>query len=332
MKTRITTILRATAVAGILLTVAGCTTSTPGQNGGILSDRGCIPPPAAEPAKTSAPSVIQNDIPTVNVTFPTTTSEKEPPLPAGTVAATPETTTESSNEPTFVSAKDGSVIPQDNKEGDATAADKAPAAKKEKRKYKVAQGDTLSGIAYRYNISWKELAKENNLTEKSILKPGQELTLPEKAADKPRAPRKSSGKKKATSSNNKTTSQTAGEPIPADGFHVVQQGDSLWKIAYKYRVNSNDIRALNPNIEDFSKLQIGDRLKLPEKKAAKENEPAKAPTTAAPQVEPQTTSNTPTAKPPVTATEESSSQAPDVNTEMRPDATQNNAPKTRPTL
>lgn len=296
MKIQISTLFHASVIAGIMLTAAGCS-SLSDQKGGILSDRGCIPQPYDAPKQAAAPTVVQNDIPTATPTFPTITTEKEPPLPSGTEAAAPAT----DDGPTFVSAKDGSVVqPKETKADGTKPADKKGTAPKKVRKYKVVSGDNLSTIAYRYRISWKDLAKENNLTEKSRLMVGQELILPENAAETPR--NKPKAKKSATSSDSKKTGAAAaraeGEPIPADGFHTVQKGDSLWKIAFKYKVHSNDIRSLNPEI-NFDNLQIGSRIKLPKKSAKQadkkpaatetQNEPAAA---VAPEVQteaPQTT-------------------------------------------
>ncbi|OQA44616.1 MAG: putative peptidoglycan endopeptidase LytE precursor [Chloroflexi bacterium ADurb.Bin325] len=61
--------------------------------------------------------------------------------------------------------------------GSAAAA--APAAPRaEPTKYKVQSGDNLSIIAGKFGITWEELARANGLTSKSVLRIGQELTIP----------------------------------------------------------------------------------------------------------------------------------------------------------
>ncbi len=45
-------------------------------------------------------------------------------------------------------------------------------------KYKVKSGDSLSGIAAKFGITWQELAAANGLTAQSRLNVGQELTIP----------------------------------------------------------------------------------------------------------------------------------------------------------
>ncbi len=60
-----------------------------------------------------------------------------------------------------------------------SAAAPAPAAPRaEPTKYKVQSGDNLSSIATKFGITWEELARANGLTSKSVLRIGQELTIP----------------------------------------------------------------------------------------------------------------------------------------------------------
>ena len=51
------------------------------------------------------------------------------------------------------------------------------------RRYKVNKGDTLGGIAAKMNVSTKDILALNNLSKKSVIKPGMVLTLPAPAVD-----------------------------------------------------------------------------------------------------------------------------------------------------
>jgi len=97
--------------------------------------------------------------------------------------------------------------------------------------YQVASGDTLSGIGSRFKISTDALKYVNGLTDNSILKVGQDLTIP-----------------------------------PISGLiHEVEDGDSLESIAEKYDVATQAIADFN-YILDTSSLAIGSELVIPDAK------------------------------------------------------------------
>jgi murein DD-endopeptidase MepM/ murein hydrolase activator NlpD len=91
----------------------------------------------------------------------------------------------------------------------------------------VASGETLSTIAETYGIKTKTLMWENNLGTGSILKVGQELTIP-----------------------------------PVDGVsHTVKSGQSLAKIAALYEVPEEDI--IRQNALESETLAAGENLFIP---------------------------------------------------------------------
>ena len=57
-------------------------------------------------------------------------------------------------------------------------------------------------------------------------------------------------------------------PSPVEQVYIVQAGDNPASIAQKFRVKTEDLMAAN-NIEDPSKLQIGQTLKIPSSAPAK---------------------------------------------------------------
>lgn len=87
--------------------------------------------------------------------------------------------------------------------------------------YKVKNGDTLSGISKKFNVSVKEIKKANNL-QKSSIKPNQILKITSKV------PSKSVAVKKNSSS-----------------YYVVKKGDTLSKIAQKNHIPLKKLLALN---------------------------------------------------------------------------------------
>ena len=50
--------------------------------------------------------------------------------------------------------------------------------------------------------------------------------------------------------------------------HKVVKGDTLLKIAAKYKTTSQEIMKLNPTIKDASHIEIGWELKIPDNKPA----------------------------------------------------------------
>lgn len=103
-----------------------------------------------------------------------------------------------------------------------------PRTRTEVETYTVASGDTLSSIAEQFGISLDTLLWANSLTVRSIIKPGNTLSI-----------------------------------LPVTGVeHAVRSGDTLSAIANTYGVSSEEILAYN-NIESANALKIGQRLIVP---------------------------------------------------------------------
>jgi len=99
--------------------------------------------------------------------------------------------------------------------------------------YTVKRGDNLEKIAKRYGVSVKAIIRANNLKKPYIIRPGQKLKIPVK--------RKSNSKKTYCAVK-----------------HKVRPGESLIKIAKKYRVWVKDIKKLNNLKSD--RLYVGQIL------------------------------------------------------------------------
>ena len=242
----------------------------------LLSDRNIIPPPYKSPQLTqNAPATAgRSEMPAVIVTPPVVppSDNAQPVLPGDNaspifVAAGPQdaTTQTHIDTPEDFSPKTGSTAKPAAPKG-------APATPPQpKRTYTVAKGDTLSDIAYMYMISWRDLAAENNLTEKSVLKVNQKLTLPPNAAKTPRPRQQHKAAPKATPKGTAPAAapraSTPKHPVPADGIYTIVANDNLWDIAKKFGLKSEDIKAVNPNV-NWDRLQIGQKIILPTGKTA----------------------------------------------------------------
>lgn len=99
--------------------------------------------------------------------------------------------------------------------------------------HKVKKGETLGGIAERYKVSVSSIQQLNNISGNKIIA-GQDLKIP-----------KTSG----------TTSQKL-----KDGYHIVENGETLYSIAIKYNTSVQKIKTLN-NLSS-SKIIIGQKLRV----------------------------------------------------------------------
>lgn len=103
--------------------------------------------------------------------------------------------------------------------------------------YIVQKGDSLWSIANKFNMTVSELKNLNNLTN-NLLSIGQVLKI------------------KDSFNNGKTT-------------YTVQKGDSLWVIANKYGITTEELKSYNNLTSNL--LSIGQVLKIPQGKTSTEN-------------------------------------------------------------
>lgn len=103
--------------------------------------------------------------------------------------------------------------------------------------YTVKNGDTVWSICRRFSVSKRDLLRWNKLSSKSILKPGQKLTI-----------RKSGGKVPTTASNSKKV------------HYTVKPGDTLAQISKKFNVDVTDLRKWNNVPRNRSDIKPGLKL------------------------------------------------------------------------
>ena len=95
--------------------------------------------------------------------------------------------------------------------------------------YLVLEGDTISSIAEKFNISTNTILWENNLSKFSLIKPGQKLSI-----------------------------------LPTSGIsHKVAKGDTLNKLAEKYQADKQKIMDFNKFIDETD-LIVGDIVIIPD--------------------------------------------------------------------
>ena len=120
------------------------------------------------------------------------------------------------------------------------------------RTHRVVAGENLTKIAQQHNVTVAELEAANGPKNVATLRIGQILTIP---------------KVNGTTRADPAPKVSAASPLPkGTKSYVVAKGDSAVAIAKKFGVSSTELLKLN-NIEDPKKLQIGQTLKVPAKKA-----------------------------------------------------------------
>lgn len=113
--------------------------------------------------------------------------------------------------------------------------------------YEVKSGDTLSQIAAKNGVSTVALARENGISDKTMVKVGQTLKLPPRGTGKSQA------------------AAAVAEPVAAPVFYKVKSGDTLSGIAKKHGVTVAALTAEN-GMSRKATIRPGQQLKIPAKK------------------------------------------------------------------
>jgi len=106
--------------------------------------------------------------------------------------------------------------------------------------HEVKPGETLYSLSKQYGVSMEEIKKANQLTD-NVLSVGQVVKIPAASAETPSAP-----------------AETAEPSIPE--YHVVQPGETLYRIHVKYGVPIEKLRELN-NLPDNT-IYPGQKIRL----------------------------------------------------------------------
>ncbi|GAA0439184.1 MAG: LysM peptidoglycan-binding domain-containing protein [Bacillota bacterium] len=116
--------------------------------------------------------------------------------------------------------------------------------------YTVKSGDTLSGIAIKYNISLSNLMKWNNLNS-TLIYPGNVLAVSKNSSNGS----SSTGSNSGSSSSNNSSNQTGSTKV-----YIVKSGDTLSRIALQYKVSVANLKKWNNLNSDL--IFIGQKLSI----------------------------------------------------------------------
>lgn len=123
-------------------------------------------------------------------------------------------------------------------------------------KHTVVSGESIYSIAKKYDVSESDIYELNPKSKGALLQLKTVLLIPNKKS-------KSKSNQKVSSSKNDIET------------HIVESGESLYKIAKRYDISLEKLKELNPDIKPES-IQIGDKIVVSEKKE-KETQKEKKP-------------------------------------------------------
>lgn len=129
--------------------------------------------------------------------------------------------------------------------------------------YKVKSGDTLTGVAQRYNIGLGDLAAANNLKTNSNLILGRTITIPANGSAPAKATSSTSNQSTSNSAASTTTSTaSSGKKLGNTESYKVKSGDGLIALARQFGIAVEDLAATN-DLATNAQLQRGQTIRVP---------------------------------------------------------------------
>jgi murein DD-endopeptidase MepM/ murein hydrolase activator NlpD len=121
----------------------------------------------------------------------------------------------------------------------------------------VVPGDTVASYSRRYGVSMGAIIRANNLASPNSLTVGQQIVIPGEG-------RASAAPAPAPAPTRQAHAAPASVPAAPSygGFHVAGPGDTLSKIARRYRVSVVDLARAN-KLSPHAQVKLGDRLAIP---------------------------------------------------------------------
>ncbi|SHH14116.1 LysM peptidoglycan-binding domain-containing protein [Virgibacillus chiguensis] len=122
------------------------------------------------------------------------------------------------------------------------------------KKYTVKRGDTLSGIAFKHNISIRNLMKWNNLNS-TLIYPGNVFVVSKNGTGS------NAGSSNHSGGNSSSGNSSSSGSSSSSKTYVVKSGDTLSEIGAKYNVSVSNLKRWNNLRSDLifvgQKLHIG---------------------------------------------------------------------------
>lgn len=116
--------------------------------------------------------------------------------------------------------------------------------------YTVKSGDTLSGIASRFNVTYTSLAQINHIANPNRIYVGQQLRLSATAQSQP-----------TTTTKAAAATNTSNRQATTSGSYTVQSGDTLSSIANRFNTTYTRLAQIN-HLTNVNRIYVGQQLQL----------------------------------------------------------------------
>ena len=114
--------------------------------------------------------------------------------------------------------------------------------------YTVKSGDTLSGIAGKFNTTYTQLAQLTHISNPNMIHVGQVLTLHQTTAQN-------------TTTNHQESQQNKQVTTSANGTYTVKSGDTLSQIAARFNTTTSALASTN-HISNPNLIEVGQQLRI----------------------------------------------------------------------
>jgi LysM repeat protein len=126
----------------------------------------------------------------------------------------------------------------------------------------VKAGENLGSIARRYKVTVAALRAENGMPDSVVLSPGDTVWVPVAEAPRARGAAKTRAAKRETRGPDSSERPAKSESRRARRTHKVARGDTLLRVAGKYKVSVDDLARRN-GMKPDSVLRLGAMLNIP---------------------------------------------------------------------
>jgi len=137
-------------------------------------------------------------------------------------------------------------------------------------KHKIKSGESIYGLALKYDLTEKEMYAANPKTKGALLQLGQVVNIPNKKYKEKAKPTKKEKKEQLAEKKEKKeilVDETIVKEVPVEKknefiIHIVTSKETLYSISKKYGVSMETLCEINPELKT-SNLKKGAKLKIP---------------------------------------------------------------------